>query len=70
MLQSMDITHLIKEENMREHLTTFFAVVFVMSMVGATGAIEADQWLLGAVLSVFGISTGALTLYLQGGKYE
>lgn len=55
---------------MREHLTTFFAVVFVMSMVGATGAIEADQWLLGAVLSVFGISTGALTLYLQGGKYE
>ena len=51
---------------MREHLTTFFAVVFLMSMIGATGAIESDQWLLGAVLSLVGISTGALTIYLQG----
>ena len=56
--------------NIREHLTTFFAVVFLMSMIGATGAIEADQWLLGAVLSLVGISTGALTIYLQGGQYE
>ena len=55
---------------MREHLTTFFAVVFLMNMIGATGAIEADQWLLGAVLSLVGISTGALTIYLQGGQYE
>ena len=55
---------------MREHLTTFFAVVFLMSMIGATGAIEADQWLLGAVMAVFGIFTGALTIYLQGGQYE
>jgi len=26
--------------------------------------------LLGAVLSLVGISTGALTIYLQGGQYE
>jgi len=36
-----------------------------MSMVGATGAVEADNYLVGFVMALVGISTGILTLILQ-----
>ena len=49
----------------KEYVATFFGVVFVMSMVGATGAIEADNYLVGFVMALVGISTGILTLILQ-----
>jgi len=49
----------------RENITVFFGVIFIMSMVGATGAVEADSYLLGACMAVFGILTGILTLILQ-----
>ena len=49
----------------KEYVATFFGVVFVMSMVGATGAIEADNYLVGFVMTLVGISTGILTLILQ-----
>ena len=49
----------------KDYMTTFFGVVFIMSMVGATGAVEADKYLVGFVMALVGISTGILTLILQ-----
>ena len=49
----------------KDYIATFFGVVFVMSMVGATGAVEADDYLVGFVMALVGISTGILTLILQ-----
>ena len=54
----------------KEYMTTFFGVVFVMSMVGATGAIEADDYLVGFVMALIGISTGILTLILQSERED
>tara|TARA_E500000318_G_scaffold68329_2_gene63135 strand:- start:649 stop:825 length:177 start_codon:yes stop_codon:yes gene_type:complete len=50
---------------LKDNLATFFGVVFIMSMVGATGAVEADNYLVGFVMALVGISTGILTLILQ-----
>ena len=47
------------------NLAILFGVVFVMSMVGATGAVEADNYLVGFVMALVGISTGILTIILQ-----
>ena len=46
-------------------MATFFGVVFIMSMVGATGAVEADNYFVGFVMALVGISTGILTIMLQ-----
>ena len=54
----------------KEYMATFFGVVFVMSMVGATGAIEADSYLVGFVMALVGISTGILTLILQSERED
>ena len=50
---------------LKDYIATFFGVVFIMSMVGATGAVEADDYLVGFVMALVGISTGILTLILQ-----
>ena len=55
---------------LKEYMATFFGVVFVMSMVGATGAIEADNYLVGFVMALIGISTGILTLILQSERED
>ena len=52
-------------DKVKDYVATFFGVVFVMSMVGATGAVEADNYLVGFVMALVGISTGILTLILQ-----
>ena len=49
----------------KDYMATFFGVVFIMSMVGATGAVEADDYLVGFIMALVGISTGILTLILQ-----
>ena len=54
----------------KEYISTFFGVVFVMSMVGATGAVEADNYLVGFVMALVGISTGILTLILQSERED
>ena len=54
----------------KEYMATFFGVVFVMSMVGATGAVEADNYLVGFVMALVGISTGILTLVLQSERED
>ena len=45
----------------RENMSVLFGVIFIMSMVAATGAVEADQYLLGGTLAM----TGILTVILQ-----
>ena len=50
---------------MREYIATFLCVVCIMSMVGATGAVEADNYFVGFVMALVGISTGILTIMLQ-----
>ena len=55
---------------MREYITTFLCVVFIMSMVGATGAVEADNYFVGFVMFLVGISTGILTLILQSERED
>ena len=54
----------------KEYMATFFGVVFVMSMVGATGAVEADNYLVGFVMAIVGISTGILSLILQSERED
>jgi hypothetical protein len=49
----------------RENMSILFGVIFIMSMVAATGAVEADQYLLGGAMVMTGIFTGILTLILQ-----
>jgi len=54
-----------KDKNtMKENISIFFGVVFIMSMVAATGAVESDQYLLGAVMALLGITTGLITIML------
>tara|TARA_B100001094_G_scaffold87062_1_gene83314 strand:+ start:421 stop:612 length:192 start_codon:yes stop_codon:yes gene_type:complete len=52
----------------RENMSVLFGVVFIMSMVAATGAIEADQYLLGGAMVISGIFTGILTIILQSNQ--
>ena len=52
-----------------EYITITMSVIGLMAMVGATGAIETDQWLLGGSMALFGISSFILALYSQE-KYK
>jgi len=52
----------------KENLAIFFGIVFIMSMIGAAGSVEADNYLAGAVMALVGIVTGFLTIALQGGE--
>ena len=52
-----------------EYITITMAVIGLMAMVGATGAIETDQWLLGGSMALFGITSFILALYSQE-KYK
>ena len=45
------------------------AVIGIMAMVGATGAIETDQWLLGGSMALLGVASFILALYSQE-KYK
>ena len=61
-----------KENTMKkiyEYITITLFVIGIMSMVGAVGAIEADQWLLGGSMALFGIASFILALYSQE-KYK
>ena len=52
-----------------EYITVIMAVIGIMAMVGATGAIEADQWLLGGSMALIGVASFILALYSQE-KYK
>ena len=46
-------------------MTLVFAVVGTLAMVSATGAIEADQYLLGAAAALTGITSYLMCLFSQ-----
>jgi len=48
-----------------EYITITMAVIGLIAMVGATGAIETDQWLLGGAMALLGIAFSILGLYSQ-----
>lgn len=50
---------------MRTTLSTFFAILFIMSMISAAGFIEKDSYLIGFTVMIIGISSGLLTLTFQ-----
>jgi len=61
-----------KENTMKkiyEYITITMSVIGLMAMIGATGAIEADQWLLGGAMALLGIASFILALYSQE-KYK
>jgi len=49
----------------KENISVLFGIVFIMSMVGATGAVEADNYLIGFVMALVGITSGILILITQ-----
>ena len=52
-----------------EYITIIMAIIGLMAMIGATGAIETDQWLLGGSMALLGIASFILALYSQE-KYK
>ena len=61
-----------KENTMKkvyEYITIIMAIIGLMAMIGATGAIETDQWLLGGSMALLGIASFILALYSQE-KYK
>jgi len=48
-----------------EYMTIVFAIVGTLAMVSATGAIETDQYLLGAAAALTGIASYVMTLFSQ-----
>ena len=52
-----------------EYITITLFVIGILSLIGATGAIETDQWLLGGSMALLGISSFILALYSQE-KYK
>jgi len=53
-----------------KHMITFFGVLFLLLMVFATGAIEADNFLIGAIFAFLGFVSGITTVYLQAKDNE
>jgi hypothetical protein len=57
-----------KEENMKkikENISVVTAIVFLFSMVGSVGAIEANNFMIGAMMALTGIVSGLITITLQ-----
>ena len=52
-----------------EYITITMSVIGLMAMIGATGAIEADHWLLGGSMALLGVASFILALYSQE-KYK
>jgi hypothetical protein len=57
-----------KEENkkkIKENISVVTAIVFLFSMVGSVGAIEANNFMIGAMMALTGIVFGLITIALQ-----
>ena len=52
----------------KEIMATLFAVFGVLILVGATGAVETDQWILALALFVMGTCTMFLSIVCQEKK--
>ena len=57
-----------KEENMKkikENISVVTVIVFLFSMVGSVGAIEENNFMIGAMMALTGIVSGLITIALQ-----
>ena len=54
-----------KMKTVYEYMTVFFAILGTLAMVSAVGAIETDQWLLGAAAAMTGVTSYLMTLFSQ-----
>ena len=57
-----------KENTMKkiyEYITMTLFVIGLFSLIGAVGAVEANQFLLGGAMALLGIATSILGLYSQ-----
>ena len=54
-----------KMKTVYEYMTLVFAVVGTLAMVSAVGAIETDQYLLGAAAVMTGITSYLMTMFSQ-----
>ena len=52
----------------KDIMATLFAVFGVLMLIGATGAIETDQWILALALVVMGTCTMFLSIVCQEKK--
>ena len=53
-----------------EYITMTLFVIGLFSLIGAVGAVEANQFLLGGAMALLGIATSILGLYSQEMKKE
>ena len=51
----------------KEIITTILAVLGVLLLVGATGAVETDQWLLAFTYMIIGVSSMFISIITQEG---
>jgi len=54
-----------KMKTVYEYMTVFFAILGTLAMVSAVGAVEGDQWLLGAAAVSTGIASYIMSLFSQ-----
>jgi uncharacterized membrane protein HdeD (DUF308 family) len=54
-----------KIKKVYEYMTVFFAILGTLAMVSAVGAVEEDQWLLGAAAVSTGIASYIMSLFSQ-----
>jgi len=48
-----------------KNLTVYFAILFLLLMTFATGAIESNEFLIGALCAFLGCVSGILAIYFQ-----
>ena len=54
-----------KMKTVYEYMTVFFAILGTLAMVSAVGAVEVDQWLLGAAAVSTGVASYIMSLFSQ-----
>jgi len=57
-----------KEETMKkikEHTSAVMFVIFLFSMIGCAGAVEENNFMIGAMMALTGIVTGLISIALQ-----
>lgn len=56
--------------NFKEIMTTWFAVLGILLLIGATGAVETDQWFLALTYTIMGAGSMFISVLTQGTEYK
>ena len=51
-------------------MTTIFAVLGILLLIGATGAVETDQWLLAVTYFIMGVGSMFISIITQGSEND